>query len=189
MPSLSVRLVAALSLAAFVAPGCKLFKRMHPSGHLARTADPAQYTDDYPGQTAQQWDTAMRANSSSAHAFSARDTGKLRVWLRYGCTSRDGAFTLRGSLGYQITGTPPVAPVPVVATAQGATLTGLQRGDLSPIVVNAPRSSSEGGMETDGYVYLFDIDVPEQRLVTLEGRLDAEQGARCGTLTFEVWKD
>lgn len=186
---LSVRLVAVLSLAALSAPGCKLFKRMHPSGHLARTADPAQYTDEYPNQTSPQWDSAMNISSTRSHAFGARDTGKLHVWLRYGCVSRDGAFTLRGSLGYQITGTPPVAPVPVVATAEGATLSGLSRGDFSPIVVNAPRSSSEGGMGTDGYIYLFDIDVPEQRFVTLEGRLDTEQGARCSMTTLEVWRD
>ncbi len=189
MRSLSVRLFAVLSLAALAAPGCKLFKRMHPSGHLARTADPAQHSDEYPDQTTQQWDTAMNASSTSTHTFGARDTGKLHLWLRYGCASRDGAFTLRGSLGYQIAGTPPVAPVPVVATAQGATLSGLQRGDFSPIVVNGPRSASEGGMETDGYIYLFDIDVPEQRSVTIEGRLDAEQGARCGVTTLEVWRD
>lgn len=189
MKSPSVRIAVALTLAALAAPGCKLFKRQHPSGRLARTDSPAQFTSEYPDQTSPAWMQRMNVNSPEGRYFEARDTGKLHVWLRFGCTSRDGEFTLRGQMGYRVQGLPPVAPVPVVVTARGATISGLPRGDESPIIIHAPRQSAEGGMETDGYIYLFDVDVPQQQSVTLDGQLTPEAGARCPTNSLEVWRD
>lgn len=178
-----------VTLAALCADGCKLFKKSHPSGHLARTVGPEQYTEAYPDQTSPQWDEAMRAGSSIEHSFQTRDVGTLHLWLRYGCASADGAFRLTGNLGVNAPGRPPMTPVPVSVTAEGATLSGVPRGSFAPIVIHAPRSASAGGMETDGYVYLFDIEAPQQSSVTLTGSLRNESGSRCEVLTYEVWRD
>lgn len=190
-PLTLARLGALLGLASLAsgASGCKLFRRAHPHGHLARTASPEQYTAEYPDQTSTEWQNRMSLASGSARSFSTRDTGTLHAWMRYGCNSRDGSFSLAGTLGLRVDGQPPIAPVPVTVTAQNVTLQGIPRGASDSIVINAPRAASEGGMETDGYIYLFDIQSPQQGNVTLEGSLQAQPGSRCATLDLEVWRD
>jgi hypothetical protein len=192
--SFLVRLVA---VAALVVPssGCKLLKKQHPSGKLARTVSPAQYTDEYPDQPSPEWFDRFDASKVGAKDFDARDTGKLHVWLRYGCTSKDGSFKLDGKLGYKLPGKARVAPVPVTVTDKGVSMGGLPRGADAMIVINAPRPSSArdvppgGAFDTDGYIYLFDLDVPTQGMVTLEGWLAADRTARCIANTFEIWRD
>lgn len=186
-----VRALFGLLLAAGALPACKLFKKTHPSGHLARTDSPAQYTEQYPDQTTEEWGHLMDPSRWSGESgFSARDTGTLHVWVRYMCTSPNGEFHLNGRLGVSVVGRPPIAPVPVSATAAGATLQGIPRGDFAPIVVNGPRPDTmgRGGQEINGYVYLFDLDVPQQTTVTLTGRLSADRPAQC-YLNYEVRKD
>lgn len=189
-PSLLVVLVASASLGA---GGCKIFKKQHPSGKLARTALPEQYTEEYPDQTSAAWRSKFEAGKTEPKSFDARDTGKLHVWLRYICTSRDGKFKLQGKLGYAVPGRPPVPPAAVTVTSEGTSMGSLPRGADAMIVINAPQPTSDrsapGGMDTDGYIYLFDLDVATQERAVIDGYLLPANGERCFASSFEVWKD
>lgn len=179
-----------LLLTAGALPACKLFKKTSPSGHLARTDGPAQYAEAYPNQTTEAWDHGMDpSNWSNGASFLARDVGTLHVWLRYLCSSPTGAFQLTGRVGVSVVGRPPVEPVPVTVTSEGATLQGLPRGDLAPIVGHTPHAGIHPGeLDSDGYVYLFDVEAPQQTTVTFTGRISADRPARC-FLNYEVRKD